>query len=328
MVDPEPAVHFAAEDGGSASAAPQPDRVPDPVPQQADLIEPSPGWRNEVVARVHHYRARRRPREPRYPSLRLKFDPTEPTWTEPPAERPPLPTRQAVAVEAAPPAAPREELRISEAVPDTEAQETAKIIEFPRAGNPPLLLLDELADPVFDRPRILEVPELTPPPPMLGGMLIEAAEEAVAEKRPGFEIPLQSAPMWRRALAGALDGVLVLAAFAGFAYMFFRMTAAVPPIQQALSSSALLLGMFWAGYQYLMLVHAGTTLGLRAARLRLSRFDGSPAPRALRRWRVLASLLSGVSLGLGYAWCFLDEDALCWHDRITHTYMAPKGKLQ
>jgi hypothetical protein len=26
---------------------------------------------------------------------------------------------------------------------------------------------------------------------------------------------------------------------------------------------------------------------------------------------------------MGYAWVFLDEDALCWHDRITHTYLAP-----
>jgi uncharacterized RDD family membrane protein YckC len=43
----------------------------------------------------------------------------------------------------------------------------------------------------------------------------------------------------------------------------------------------------------------------------------------IRRWRVLASVLSGFSLALGYAWCFLDEDRLSWHDRITRTYMAP-----
>jgi hypothetical protein len=56
----------------------------------------------------------------------------------------------------------------------------------------------------------------------------------------------------------------------------------------------------------------------------LSRFDGSPAKRSLRRWRVLASYLSAVSLGMGYAWLFLDEDGLCWHDRITRTYFAPR----
>jgi hypothetical protein len=28
-------------------------------------------------------------------------------------------------------------------------------------------------------------------------------------------------------------------------------------------------------------------------------------------------------LGMGYLWCVLDEDALCWHDRVTHTYLEP-----
>jgi hypothetical protein len=43
----------------------------------------------------------------------------------------------------------------------------------------------------------------------------------------------------------------------------------------------------------------------------------------MRRWRVLGSMLSGISLGMGYAWQFLDEDALCWHERVTKTYLAP-----
>jgi hypothetical protein len=29
---------------------------------------------------------------------------------------------------------------------------------------------------------------------------------------------------------------------------------------------------------------------------------------------------------MGYVWLFLDEDILCWHDRITHTYLAPVKK--
>ncbi len=31
---------------------------------------------------------------------------------------------------------------------------------------------------------------------------------------------------------------------------------------------------------------------------------------------------------MGYAWVFLDEDSLCWHDRITHTYLAPSARKQ
>jgi uncharacterized RDD family membrane protein YckC len=102
------------------------------------------------------------------------------------------------------------------------------------------------------------------------------------------------------------------------------MNAEVPPPARVAEAAFLLLGAFWSGYQYLLLVYSGTTPGLKLAKLELQRFDGDPVPRNIRRWRVLASVLSGVSLGLGYAWCLLDEDELCWHDRITRTYMAPR----
>jgi uncharacterized RDD family membrane protein YckC len=186
--------------------------------------------------------------------------------------------------------------------------------------------LDALADPVFDRPRILEAPELVPPPPALGGIHIETEEQA-DERRPGFEMPLQPPAMARRLLASGVDVVIVLSAFALFAAIFLKMTRADLPWQQAATTSAGFIALFWVAYQYGMLVLTGSTPGLRLAKLHLSRFDGRPVPRTLRRWRVLALALSGVSLGLGYAWCFLDEDALCWHDRITRTYMAPRNSM-
>ena len=200
----------------------------------------------------------------------------------------------------------------------------AKILEFPRSAAAPAPVLDELAEPVTDRPRILEVPELLLPPPALGGILIEPVEEPEKERRPGFELPLQAAPMSRRLLAGAIDSLFVISAFAVFAYIFFRVTSIVPALPQAAGISVSLIALFWVAYQYLLLVYTGTTPGLKLARLQLSRFDGAAVPRNIRRWRVLASMLSGLSLALGYAWCFMDEDRLCWHDRITRTYMAPQ----
>jgi len=204
------------------------------------------------------------------------------------------------------------------------ADTTAKIIEFPRSAAVPEPL-DELAEPVLDRPRILEAPEPTPPPPALGGIMIEPLPQPINDRRPGFEIPLQGAPMKRRMAAGGIDAAVVLSVFVGSAYLFSRL-AAVPPLYQALSTSAVFIWLSWSLYQYLMLVYTGCTPGLKLMKLQLRKFDDSPVSRRLRRWRVLASILSGVSLGLGYAWCFLDEDQLCWHDRITHTYMAPKGE--
>ena len=187
---------------------------------------------------------------------------------------------------------------------------------------PPPSTGEELADPVLDRPRIVEVPETELPEPALGGIILEP-EEQEPERRPGFEIPLASARKKHRLLASACDASIVLGACALFGYIFFKITGAFPPIATAGSMACILLILFWSAYQYLLLTYGGTTPGLRIAHLRLCRFDGSPVDRGLRRWRALASILSGLSLGLGYAWCFLDEDALCWHDRITCTYLEP-----
>jgi uncharacterized RDD family membrane protein YckC len=170
------------------------------------------------------------------------------------------------------------------------------------------------------------VPEVEPPPPALGGITIEAVEREEVQKRPGIDIPLQSAAVARRVVAALVDGIVITAAAALFGFIFWKITAVRPPLVQILGLAAGIPYLFWAAYQYLLVVYAGSTPGLRVAGLELARFDGTATRRSLRRWRVLASWLSAVSLGMGYAWVFLDEDNLCWHDRITHTYLAPKGR--
>jgi uncharacterized RDD family membrane protein YckC len=301
-------------------------------------------WRREVADRLSHYRARRRPREPRYPSLQLKFE-TEPVWNDPSGDAPiwdkptlpvsanvddpppPIRTARHAGESLLPATAPRirlaEPLDYSRPFFSAGNEATAKVIDFASysAASRPF---DELAEPVFERPRIIEAPELVPPPPALGGISIEAVEEPANERRPGFEIPLRAAPMGRRVVAAGIDALLVVTAIVTFAYIFFRITTVVPSPAGVAGTACLLAAAFWSAYQYLLLVYSGATPGLKLAKLELQRFDGDPVPRGIRRWRVLASVLSGVSLGLGYAWCLLDEDQLCWHDRITRTYMAPR----
>jgi uncharacterized RDD family membrane protein YckC len=153
---------------------------------------------------------------------------------------------------------------------------------------------------------------------------MEATEHPEAEKRPGIDIPLQSAPLGLRMVAALVDGIIVAAASALFGFIFWKIDALRPPQVQLLGLAAGIPCLFWAAYQYLLVVYSTSTPGLRLAGLELARFDGTSTTRSLRRWRVLAGWLSAVSLGMGYVWVFLDEDALCWHDRITHTYMAPK----
>ena len=330
------------------------------------MSDDSPAWRQEVAARLSRYQARRKPRPPRYPSLRLRFEEenhctndhpiadhrSERDSTRPAGEalvessafshRLATVSNQALALDGfadcvtdavelpapvaeAAPAAAVLPGGLSQPAAPTTPPTTAKIIEFPRSWTPPPSPLDELAEPVTDRPRILEVPEVVPPPPALGGITIEPAQQPEMEKRPGIDIPLLSAPLARRMIAAAVDALIVAAACALFAFIFWKLSAIRPPRFQMIGLAAGLSGLFWAAYQYLLVVYSGATPGLRLARLELARFDGNPASRRLRRWRVLASFLSAASLGMGYAWVFLDEDALCWHDRITHTYLAPKA---
>ena len=294
------------------------------IPRQAasgspeDSTEPMDpaSWRREVAARVHRYRSRRPPRGPRYPSLKLQFDTPASQWREDdpqPTRHSAATTREAVAVDR----------RSAQVHSQTVAADSTKVIQFPRSALMPPSSLDELAEPVPDRPRILEAPEIAPPPPALGGITIESEEREIDEKRPGIDIPLQSAPMLQRLSAVLGDSACVLSAVALFEYVFFKVTAMVPPLLTIVAASAGLTFTFWVFYQYALLVYTGSTPGLRLSKLRLSRFDGSPVSRSIRRWRVLVSVLSAISLGLGYAWYILDEDQLCWHDRITKTYLAP-----
>lgn len=123
-------------------------------------------------------------------------------------------------------------------------------------------------------------------------------------------------------MAAIIDGLIVLLADGVCTAVFYGIAGVWPPRQQIIALSTALLGVLWATYQYLLIVYAGTTPGLLTLRLEIQHFDGSFADRRRRRWRVLGSILSGASLAMGYAWRFLDEDGLLWHERITKTYVA------
>ena len=322
----------------------------DTAASDLNVFPDADSWRVEVAARLERYRTRRKPRTPRYPSLLLPFDAPE-SWSRPapsngsvagattPAQAEPdfrgHAKEEPEAVGTPSLADPRQ---TSEREAHLYPKESGKVIEFPRSAAIPVFHHSELADPVFDhdRPRIVEAPEVLPPPPALGGMLIESAQQEPADSRAGADslLALASASIVRRALAALVDGFVLVAALAAFGAVFLRLNPSLdlslnplrgplpmlagPTFAAALGLVALLL---WMAYELLFVVYTGSTPGLRAARLRLAGFDGLPLNRRSRRWRVLASFLSAFSAGLGYFWCVLDQDGLCWHDRITRTHI-------
>lgn len=283
-------------------------------------------WRGEVAVRLERYRARRKPRAPRYPSLFLPFDSAE-NWSRPltgsgsaAIAAAPAQARQNVALRMEAPA----EIEVA-GLPESrpavaeEWEPAANVIEFPRSASIPVFRPSELAEPILDRPRIVEAPEVLPPPPALGGILIEPVNKE-PERRTGPDLSLPSVSLARRSLAGFVDGLILGVALLAFAAIFMRLNPERGPVPLLVGGLLVVAGLLWAAYEFLFVVYTGSTPGLRAARLRLTRFDGSLVNRRLRRWRVLASFLSAFSLGLGYLWSVLDEDGLCWHDRITHTH--------
>jgi uncharacterized RDD family membrane protein YckC len=278
--------------------------------------------RREVASHLERYRARRKPRPPRYPSLRLPFDSSD-NWV-------PV-SGSALAMSAKAPAelrqeSPREQNTpqlVESRSPIIEEQELfANVIEFPRSAAVPVYHADELAEPIFERPRIVEAPEILPPPPALGGMMLEPSRSGEPDRRAGADLVLPLASLPRRIWAGLLDALVLVAALAGFGAIFVWVNPDRPPIPVMATAVLIVAVLSWAAYDFLFMVYTGSTPGLRLARLRLVRFDGSQTQRRVRRWRVLASYLSAFSLGLGYLWSVLDEDGLCWHDRITHTHLS------
>ncbi|HLV88550.1 MAG TPA: RDD family protein [Candidatus Sulfotelmatobacter sp.] len=303
-------------------------------------VEEDSAWRDELAVRLSRYRSRRKMPPPRYPSLYLQFDRPGLSTHEERSQRVSVPEDESGAKTDYPfahGAVARDQKQdicppnAVESVPPMNVEAPlsvnygAKIIEFPRfAWAPPPPPPDQLAEPVSDKPRILEVPEVVPPPPALGGITIEPSEVLEVEKRPGVDFPLQSASFTHRVIAAGVDGLIIAIASAFFGVIFWKVAGIHPPGPQMMGLALGIPCLFWAMYEYLLLVYAGGTPGLRVAGLELTRFDGSATTRSLRRWRVLASYLSAASLGMGYVWVLLDEDALCWHDRITHTYLAPR----
>jgi len=314
-----------------------------------DMYSSADSWRAEVAARLERYRTRRKPRTPRYPSLFLPFDSPE-IWAR--TAPPPRAADKSAAVMSARDGQDstfvtnEEETALLEplsADSRSTPEQSAKVIEFPRSAAIPVFHPTELADPIFsfDRPRIVEAPEILPPPPALGGMLIEPAHQETGDPRSDVYPVIPSASIIRRVLAALVDGVILATALSGVAAIFFRLNPlrlhplrlnpaggplpllAGATLAAGLAAVALLL---WMAYEFFFVVYTGSTPGLRAARLRLAGFDGSPLNRRVRRWRVLASFLSMFSAALGYLWCVLDRDGLCWHDRITRTHVQPAGQ--
>ncbi len=291
------------------------------------VMEEGAIWKQEVASRLERYRARRRRPIPER-SLPLDFDRAvnREMTSGSLAESGEAEEDVLAATETAAPAPPTStpitgELDLT-AVLDSPPVPESKVIEFPRQAMLPVMppSTEELAEPIVDRPRILDVSEEIATAAPLADISVAPEEDHHAPIH--FELPLQVAPMSQRLFAGLLDLLIVLIGAAVFVMIALKAGVPMPQAKSGFLAGMIAPCLFWALYEYMFLVYAGTTPGMQLARLRLVTFDGVPVKRRLRRGRAIAVVLSTLSLGLGLVWALLDEDTLCWHDRITQTYIV------
>ena len=311
------------------------ERLATEVIDKTEFAGSGEGWRDEVHSRLNSYRAKRRRGRPEG-AMPLDFGGEE--LSPQPA------TRRSAAVNAVatryanrPPMMSAAELE--------EAEEEAplpenNIIVFPKPPEPaptkvysfertqPLPLSDELAEAVQESPRILDAPapeELAPVMPEVTAIALEGEADVPDTSAPALELPLRAAPIGQRVFAGMVDLSAVVVASATFALVFVKIAGGMPQSKIAPAIFAGVAGLLWALYQYMFLVYAGTTPGLQVSGLALRDFKGRHMERVARRNRAIGMVVAALPIGLGFLWAFLDQDMLCWQDRISHSYVVERG---
>jgi uncharacterized RDD family membrane protein YckC len=304
-------------------------------------------WKNEVASRLDTYRSRSNRKLSGQFSMRFNFDgdPAPPRQQvclpdlPPSPELPEVEPEPSLLVEAETPQAESDVLSVGESIDIPRAYTPpppeplrpsvpfkrkvvmeANVIEFPRLFPPDPQPPYAVAEPILPTmPRILDAPEIGQPlleTPILDGMRLDHLERA---PNPDLELPREAASIAMRVYSAMADALVVLAASGIFAIIASRMLADVEWTKPLLGASLAVPALLWALYEFLFIVYAGRTPGMVVTHLAFSTFQSGITSRRQRRRRVLGIALSCSSLMLGFVWALFDEDALCWHDRISRT---------
>jgi uncharacterized RDD family membrane protein YckC len=115
----------------------------------------------------------------------------------------------------------------------------------------------------------------------------------------------------------------------GAVLLFLATLMLIPRFGVPLQPERVLLGGIVCGSLLLTLLYgllfvwgAGVTPGMKRGGLRLVTFDGLPAPRRQRLWRIIGAIISAGSFFIGFLWGVVDEEKLYWHDHISKTYIT------
>jgi uncharacterized RDD family membrane protein YckC len=135
--------------------------------------------------------------------------------------------------------------------------------------------------------------------------------------------PHSVASLPERRRAAMLDLGLLLFSYGGMLALFTVLGGRVGFNKLDLAVVGATFALFYAQYFALFTIFGGSTPGMMLRGLRVVSFDGGMPTSRQMVWRSFGYLISAGMCFLGFVWALWDDDQLCWHDRISHTYLTP-----
>lgn len=148
----------------------------------------------------------------------------------------------------------------------------------------------------------------------------QAPYASVAAERDGL-YPVAS--MDERRIAGLIDAGCLIFAYGGFLTLFGSLGGQFTFSKLSAAVCVATFVIVYLQYFALFTVFGGTTPGMMLRGLQVVSFSGEPPSPRQMLWRSAGYMLSAGTFFMGFLWSMWDEDALTWHDRLSHTYLCP-----
>ena len=130
-----------------------------------------------------------------------------------------------------------------------------------------------------------------------------------------------------RRIAGLIDAGCLLFAYGAFLTLFGSLGGQFTFSKLSAAVCIATFVIVYLQYFALFTVFGGTTPGMMLRGLHVVSFSGEPPSPRQMLWRSVGYMLSAGTFFMGFLWALWDEDALTWHDRLSHTYLCPAPTL-
>ena len=130
-----------------------------------------------------------------------------------------------------------------------------------------------------------------------------------------------------RRLAALTDAACLLFAYGGFLALFGSLGGQFTLSKLSAAVYVTTFAIVYLQYFSLFTIFGGTTPGMMLRGLQVVSFSGEPPTPRQMLLRSVGYVLSAGTFFLGFLWSMWDEDALTWHDRLSHTYLSSAETL-